>query len=377
MSSDYKVPYTTILDIQPHPNADRLSLATCYGFQIVVQKDRYNIGDKIVFVPIDSILPENIEKKLFPEGSKIKLHSHRVRQIKIRSFPSQGMIVDPEDIADIVNLDRIPLETDLSSILGITKYEPPEPKSSSVTSGVKTGRKRLANPNFHQYNGLGNVKWFPNMFKEGDEVVIQEKCHGSNCRLGLLPYSPNTLWKKIKKLLSLAPKYEHCYGSNRVDISATGGTYTGWYGEDVYGAALKSVDAFNKVKPNETIFCELVGPGVQKGYTYGLKERTVVLFDVKVLQADGSQIWLTPDEVEAYAKERGFEMVPVLYKGPYNQALAYQLTKGPSEYNDKSEKVREGIVIKRAKNYSIEGNKQALKWVSEEYLSNHDNSDDH
>lgn len=373
--SGYKVPYTTILEINVHPNAERLSLATIYGFQVVVQKDKYKVGDKIVFIPIDSILPEKIEKKIFPEGSKITLKNSRVRQIKIRSFPSQGMVIDPQDVSDIVNLDRIPLETDLASILGIKKYEPPVKEIRSNTS-APSGRKALANPNFHKYNGLGNIKWFPNMFKEGDEVVIQEKIHGSNCRAGMLPYVPNTLWKKIKKFFGFAPAFEHCYGSNNVDISSSP-TYSGWYGEDVYGAVLKKTNAFGKIKPNETIFGELCGPGIQKGYSYGFKEHQFALFDVKILNKDGTQSWLTPDEVEAYAKERGFLLVPILYKGPFNKELAYQLTKGKSEFNDKSEKVREGCVIKAAKDYSIAGNKQALKWISEEYLADESNTDGH
>ena len=375
MSSDYKVPYTTILDIQPHPNADRLVLGIIYGWQIVLPKDKYEVGSKIIFVPIDSILPEKIESLLFNKESKIKLNKSRVRQIKIRGSVSQGMVVDPTELSSIVNLDRIQLETDLSGILNIQKYDPPVKEIRSNTNAPKS-RKAFANPNFHRYNGIQNIKWNTTMFKEGDEVRIQCKLHGTSSRLGLLPYVTNTFWKKIKKFFGLAPAHEHCYGSNNVDISSSP-NYTGWYGTDLYGVMFNKIDAFGKIRPNETIFGEIIGPGIQKGYTYGLKEHHFVLFDVKKLQPDGSQVWLNPDEVEAYAKERGFEMVPILYKGPYNKELAYQLTKGPSEYNDKSEKVREGIVIKAAKNYSIEGNKQALKWISEDYLNDFTNTDEH
>lgn len=375
MSSDYKVPYTTILDIQPHPNADRLVLGIIYGWQIVLPKDKYEVGSKIIFVPIDSILPEKIESLLFNKESKIKLNKSRVRQIKIRGSVSQGMVVDPAELSSIVNLDRIQLETDLSGILNIQKYDPPVKEIRSNTNAPKS-RKAFANPNFHRYNGIQNIKWNTTMFKEGDEVRIQCKLHGTSSRLGLLPYVTNTFWKKIKKFFGFAPAHEHCYGSNNVDISSSP-SYVGWYGTDLYGVMFNKIDAFNKIRPNETIFGEIIGPGIQKGYTYGLKEHHFVLFDVKKLQPDGSQVWLNPDEVEAYAKERGFEMVPILYKGPYNKELAYQLTKGPSEYNDKSEKVREGIVIKAAKNYSIEGNKQALKWISEDYLNDFTNTDEH
>jgi RNA ligase (TIGR02306 family) len=193
--------------------------------------------------------------------------------------------------------------------------------------------------------------------------VIQEKLHGTNARASLLPYAANTWFRKLKRALGLTPKYDNCYGSNMVEISANS-SYTGWYGEDVYGNVFNKLDVFNKIKLGESVFGEIVGPGIQKGYSYGLKEHKFVLFDVKVLNADATQTWLTPDEVEQFAKERGFDFVPVLYKGPFNKEMAYALTKGKSEFNDKSEKVREGIVIKAATDYSIHGNKQALKWVS-------------
>ena len=71
--STYKVPLTEIVAIEPHPNADRLEIATVYGFQVIVKKDAHKVGDRMIYVPIDSILPQNIEDYLFPEDSKVKL----------------------------------------------------------------------------------------------------------------------------------------------------------------------------------------------------------------------------------------------------------------------------------------------------------------
>lgn len=372
--STYKVPYTKILDIQPHNNAERLEVATVYGFQVIVSKGRYKVGDKTVYIPIDSILPEKLEKKLFPEDSKIKLNNSRVRQIKIRGLASQGMLINPDEIADLVNPSYLTEEQDLKKILDVKKYEPPI-KSVRLQGPPGQRSKKTENPLFHKYNGLDNIKWFPNKFDEQTMVVIQEKLHGTNARASIMPYAANTLKKKILQFLRLAPKNENCYGSNNVEISAKS-TYKGFYGEDVYGSVFSKLDVFNKIKLGESVFGEIVGPGIQKGYTYGLKEHTFVLFDVKVLQPDGTQKWLNPAEVKAFAIERGFQFVPVVYEGPFNKELAYSLSRGPSVFDPK-EKVREGIVIKAANDYSIAGNKQALKWVSEDYLNDPTNTDEH
>src|SRR5687767_5841424 len=225
MSEDFKVPYTTITAINPHPNADRLELATVYGFQVIVGKNLFKPGDKAIYVPIDSILPDALEIVLFPPDSKIKLHHHRVRQIKIRGLASQGMLIYPKELVDYYDFGSLGKylkeETDLRDILGIKKYEPPEPKNYTGTQERPQSRKKL-NPLFHKYNGVNNIKWLPNFFQENEEIWVQEKLHGTNCRVGKLPYNANTLWKKIKKWLGLTPEYENIYGSNNVDISAKG-----------------------------------------------------------------------------------------------------------------------------------------------------------
>jgi RNA ligase (TIGR02306 family) len=372
----HKVLLTTVVDITPHETADRLEVAWVYGFQVIVRKEQYRIGAQVIYVPIDSLLPEWLETQLFPLGSKIKLNNHRIRQIRIRGLASQGMLIDPQDVATKVNPSYLTLEQDVSKILGITKYEPPQPGFAQTLGKGKNRNKKHDHPLFHKYNGLENAKYFPQLFQEGELVVIQCKLHGTSGRVSLLPFIPNTLFKKIKKFLGIASSVEQCYGSNNVDISAAT-SYKGYYGEDIYGKCFDSINAFSKLELGEIVYGEIIGPGIQKNYDYSLKQHHFIVFDVKLLQEDGTTFkWLTPDEVQAFCKERGFEYVPVLYKGPYNRELTYSLTKGPSAYDPKT-KVREGIVIKAAENYDVNGNKKALKWLNETYLDDKSNSEFH
>ncbi len=376
MSEDgslFKVPLTKILAINNHPGADRLEVAMVYGFQVVVRKGLYQVGDIVIYVPIDSILPHKLEMQIFPPDSKIKLHHNRVRQIRIRGLASQGMLINPLEILGD-EPTAFDLEENLAEELGITKYEPPIKGASQTVGKDKQRNKKHENPLFHKYNGVDNVKWFPNLFDD-KEVVIQEKLHGTNARAGILPYAPNTLWKKFKKLVGLAPKYEKVYGSNNVDISSAN-NYTGFYGEDVYGDTFETIDIFSKLNPGEIVYGEIIGPNIQKNYDYNCKWTRFVMFDVKIIQPDGKFLWLNPEAAEGFAKSRGFEFVPVLYKGLYNKEETYKLTQGPSVYDPKT-KVREGIVIKLRENYDNEGNKVACKWINEIYLDDKSNSDEH
>ena len=366
MSSLYKVPLTTITEINPHNGADRLEIAKVYGFDVVVRKDSMKVGDEVLYIPIDSILPSELEYHLFPEGSKIKLSKNRVRQIRIRKIASQGMLISKEQVKAVYNFVPDKVEEDYAEKLRITKYEPPLPKHQ-IVNGVKK-RRPLENVNFHKYNGLTNIKWSPLMFSN-EIVVFQEKVHGSNARAALLPFQPHTLWEKVKAFFNRNPKFEFCYGSNNVQLQKRKG-WTGFYDENIYGNVFNKIEAEKKLKPNETIFGEVYGAGIQSNYDYGLKSgHDFVLFDVKVLEEDGTQRWLNPDEVKAFAEERGFEMVPELYRGPFvdvDHCKAFTL--GDSVFRPQ-QKVREGIVVKSLSNYSGEdGTKRALKVISEKYL---------
>lgn len=398
--SEYRVSFTKIKEIHPHPNpvVERLEIAVVYGFQVIIPKAKYNVGDFVLFVPIDSILNQDFEGIFLGPAPKIKFDRHRVKQIRIQKFPSQGLIVDVSVVKQYLahkglkaDLD-FKLEEDYSALLDIHKYEPPLP--DYVKNRTQTRKEKpLENPLFHKFNGLENVKWFPDLFKEGEEVVIQEKLHGSNCRAGLLKtVKPKVshilnelkafnlrgafalLTKFVKLSLSKEDVFEHVYGSNNVELTNRNGN-AGFYDENVWLKVLKKVDAFNKIKQNEIIYGELIGEGIQKDYHYGHKEHHFVLFDVKVFGEETR--WLTPDEVQNYAKERGFDTVPFLFSGPFNKQIAYELTKGDSVYCPK-QKIREGIVIKAVdyNNSACPSNKKALKWISEAYLDK-DNSDFH
>lgn len=382
--STYKVPYTRIKKIEPHPNPEvhSLEIASIYDFQVVIRKGSLNVGDLVLYAPVDSILPKDLEDLMFPPDGKIKLSGSRVRQIRIQKFASLGLLLNMDHVNTYLTnkgFKNVTFEEEkcYADLLGITKFEPPAPKEHS---GIPiTSKKRLAeHPNFHRYNGIDNIKW-GDPFKDGELVQIQNKFHGTNCRFGVLPRKPKNIIEKVLKYFNLLPKYENRYGSNNVDITLKNGA-TGYYNTDVYGTALKACNADKKVKPNELIFGEVVGEGIQKGYHYGHKTPHFILFDVKVFDSDlnTNGRWLNPKEVEEYAKERGFEFVTVLYEGPYSRQIANSLVSGADPYYPQH-KVREGIVIKSIDNYNdpmSDSHKKVRKIISPEYLDR-DNTDFH
>lgn len=362
--STFKVEVCEIASITPHPNADRLEIATLPGkdWNVVVQKDRYKIGSKVIYFPVDSILPEAIESIIFPIDSKIKLANSRVKTIKLRGAISQGMVVDPI----LLKLEKINIGTDVTALLGVLKYEPPETHQGASTQG-KTVRHK--HPSFHKYGGLENAKNYNTIFIEGEEVIVSEKIHGSHIRMMSAPFYANTLLKKLKKFLRLAPAYEFVYGSNNVELTNKL-LYSGFYKTNIYAEMVHKYQLQDKIPPNVALHGEVIGDGVQKGYTYGCAsgERRVVFFDVKV---DGK--YLDPIAAEHFILSLGLEFVPVLYRGPFNKEKILSLTKGDSVYC-KTQKIREGVVVKPIQESSCFIGRKVLKYISDNYLLN--NQDD-
>jgi len=162
-----------IAEIKPILNADKLELALIKGWQCIVAKGQYKAGDLIVFCPPDSVIPPNLIEKYKLTFLK---KNGKVDSIKLRGEVSQGLILDiPEGID--------PKEgKDVADLMGITKYEPPERQLGCNTNSNEKPNKNRANLLFKKYTDIENIKNFPDVFQEGEEVVINEKVHGSNFR---------------------------------------------------------------------------------------------------------------------------------------------------------------------------------------------------
>ena len=77
----------TIADIHPIDGADRIEVAQVDGWECVVQKGEFQPGDKVVYIEVDSIVPER------PEFEFLRDRKFRVRTIKLRGQVSQGLVL--------------------------------------------------------------------------------------------------------------------------------------------------------------------------------------------------------------------------------------------------------------------------------------------
>lgn len=102
-----------IVEIQPIPNADRIELATVVcgeggKWNGVVAKGAYAVGDVVTTYLQDAVVPK-VESLEF-----LAKHGWRVKMSRFRGAPSECVIVDATSGYDV--------GTDLTEILGVTKY---------------------------------------------------------------------------------------------------------------------------------------------------------------------------------------------------------------------------------------------------------------
>lgn len=372
--STLKVEVVAIDHIEPHPNADRLDLATVKGWQCVTTKGMYQKGNLCVYFPIDSILPQDVEEAIFPPDSKVILSKHRVKTIKLRGAVSQGLIVNLETLKPFLSQDISTLKkgTDLTLQLGVLKYEPIV--NSGPQKGCLTASKKQQNPNFRKYTSIENFKNYNQLFKEDEHVFITEKIHGTNFRAGYVKTHVNTWWKKLKRFFGMLPEWEFVYGSHNVQLQDKPGR-TVYYAKDVYGEAVKLYDLKNVIPKGYVIYGEIYGDGIQKGYTYncGPGARRLVVFDVMDSRTNE---YLSPVECFNFCKQWDLDHVPLLFRGPFNEAHAKLLSQGDSVLAP-AQKVREGVVIKPLKDEKCYIGRKVLKLINDDYLLRDDNTDFH
>lgn len=121
--------YEIVTDILPIEGADRIELARVQGWQSVIKKGEYKVGDQVIFVPIDTVLtPRPWNEFLWDKNDPTK--PIRVKTVKLRGVVSQGLIfprslVSAQEIWD--HKDDHREDISIADILGITKYEKPIP----------------------------------------------------------------------------------------------------------------------------------------------------------------------------------------------------------------------------------------------------------
>lgn len=293
----------------PIKGKDRIQIIKNHqnGYSVIGSKD-IKVGDKLIYVEVDSILPEAPEFEfLRAKCYKPSLNGFLIKNLKMFKIYSNGLLLKPEDLG----YRSYRINEDFTERLKIRKHEvaedasPVELKLPSWKQKIKSflmhysatrwlGRRIFVKTKISgdfpthliaksdEDNIQNNKHWF-DMYKN-DECYISCKCEGQSLSLVVDP--------KSKKF---AAYNRNSYGNPTVQAFVK---------EKGYEKILKSLKTHYAVQGE---FCH---PTVQKGIYKNGSHFYVYL--VKNLDTNQK---LSFDEMMKFCKENGFETVPIIYSG--------------------------------------------------------------
>jgi len=366
------------LEIEEHPNADVIELARVGDYRSIVRKGQFKTGDLGVYIPEAAIVPDWLIAELGLEGKLAGKDKNRVKAIKLRGILSQGLIVPLVEYPFHTYVDKIgydakgmmlglrkpdlerddasyvefaPEGTDVTEFLGITKWEPPIPI-------------HMAGEIFNAFGytpkyDIENIKRFPDIFQDGEEVSFTEKLHGTWCCMGTHPEvdTPIVTSKGLSNK-GLAFKFNEANDNN---------LYVRAFHSLTKDGATIVEDAQYIMGTQEPVylFGEIFGAGIQD-LTYGGIAPSFRLFDIYIGNPSEGR-YLDPLEMRAIASFLGLETVPVLYIGKYSKTVVAEHTDGNDTISGSH--MREGIVIKpMVERRDTTIGRVFLKSVSEKYI---------
>ena len=229
---------TTLKNVRPHPNADRMKLADCFGNTVCVGLDAAD-GDVVIYFPTDGQLSveyceyNNLVRKKDENGNNIggylEPDKRNIRAIKLRGEKSDGLVMPLESLAfcfesnnpdvGVMNLsvgDRIDV---VNGHEICKKYIPrSNTRRGSVSEGNKTRKKKVAvAPLFVEHADTEQLAYNLGAFKAGDEIEITLKMHGTSQRTGYLPVFKgykDSLPRKIINKIRMGLKVRKNWGAN-------------------------------------------------------------------------------------------------------------------------------------------------------------------
>ena len=367
-----------IAEILPIPNADKIELARVGGWQVVVSKeDNYKVGDKVIYIEIDSKVPSDKECFAFLQDRKYK-----VKSIKLRGQVSQGLIMPLSILPD----GEYELYDDVTDILGIEKIE----NDFKQPLESKEMRLRGAHPKIYR------KKWFKKLMKYNWFRKFAFKF--------LIPKKKKHKWpawivksdsERIQNMIWVLNDKSKFYVSEKIDGTST---YFSLYKDkgrlkfmvcsrnvvqtipdrqnycsdfglgNVYWEMALKYDVENKMRQifkevgaqhHITIQGETYGEGIQKN-KYNLKGRDLAIFNFYV---DGK--YMNPRDMRALMDKYELPLVPLVsydYVLPDTFEELMEFSTGKSQLYDT---LREGYVFKSYDgqiNFKCVSNDFLLKW---------------
>lgn len=194
----YKVYVTELKNVRPHPNADRLVLADCFGNTVCVSKDSKE-GDIGVYFPeggqvsLEFAEANNLLRKKDDAGNNIGGYMderRKVTAIRLRGEKSDGLYLPLTCLETFGDISTLSVGDSVEIFNGheiATKYI--VKTATHYNGGGNRTRKVKVEvaPLFSEHADTEQLAYNLSAFKPGDQIEITLKMHGTSQRTGYLP----------------------------------------------------------------------------------------------------------------------------------------------------------------------------------------------
>lgn len=285
-----------VRELVPISGADRIELARVDGWQCVVKKeDRFKVGDTALYFEIDSMLPIEDQRFAFLSKGKIQPYA-RIKTIRLKGALSQGLLIPISSLTPS-ELERVAAGEDLTTILGVQKYEPPLP-----TGGKQVGTFPIQLVPKTDQERIQNMPYALTTRPSFLDYEVTEKLDGTSCTIWYhCQDGVATLQDSLQMQLQRNPHVG--VASRNWEMQRDD--------ENVYSKVLRENDLVVKLGAlgrNIAIQGEIIGPGIQ-GNKYGLTKQEFYVFDIYDIDVKKYLMFCERWEL---AKQLGLRHVPII-----------------------------------------------------------------
>lgn len=307
----------TILDIQPIPDANDIEVATVRGWQVVVKKNEFIIGQKCIFFEVDSFIPNDLapfltQKDRFPK-EYMGIKGERLRTCKFRGQLSQGLVLDPHKIFSHDYAHTVEVGADVTEQLNIKLWEAP-------IAACLAGQVKGTLPSFLAKTDAERVQNLLGYFEKYREIDFEAslKIDGTS----FTAYLNNSKFGVCSRNLELEEDENNTY----------------W-------KVARELDIENKLRilgRNISIQGEIAGESIQKNPDK-LKGHNLFIFNVYDID---NRRYLLPIERRELVEQLDLIHVPIISESMYPLKMTLEELLNFSNGRSINSDVREGIVYK-------------------------------
>jgi RNA ligase (TIGR02306 family) len=349
----------TITALYPIEGKDRIALAQILGWQVIVKKDEFAVGDKCVYFEIDSFLPDVPEFQFLGKTSTyLSYTGYRLKTMKMAKVLSQGLALPLSMFPTLIaNLSD---DTDVTERLNIVKYDK-ETVENAQSGSLNQGSSEGKFPSFIPKTDQTRIQSLPSFFISHKDEAFEEtlKLDGSSCTIYKIMSKKTGLLAKVMNFLGFDTTTTH-FGvcSRNLEIKRP---KAGEKQSDFWTAAIK-YDIENSLPVGYAIQGELIAPNIQKNWEK-VKEVEYYIFDVYDINK-GS--YLLPDARRAFVASylSSAKHVPVINESVEILKLTQdQILERVKRQSMNPGTISEGSVYKSLKHSTV-----SFKAISNEYL---------